>query len=118
MNGFYLKVVCDYIGINFKVELSSKMNFDYSQVYDTGEWALRMCEQLNVTEYINPVGGMELFDKATFEKSNIRLRFLQPALHAYSQRREHFEPGLSIIDVMMFNEPAAVKHLLNDYQLV
>ena len=118
MNGYYLKVVCDYIGINFKVELSSKMNFDYSQVYDTGEWALRMCEQLNVTEYINPVGGMELFDKAIFEKSNIRLRFLQPGLNAYSQRREHFEPGLSIIDVMMFNEPAAVKHLLNDYQLV
>jgi hypothetical protein len=94
------------------------MDFDYSQVQDAGEWALRICEQLQAAEYINPQGGMELFDKGKFEKSNIRLQFLQPALCAYNQRREHFEPGLSIIDVMMFNEPAAVKHLLNDYQLV
>jgi hypothetical protein len=118
MNGYYLKVVCDYIGINFKVEVSSQMDFDYSQVQDAGEWALRICEQLEATEYINPAGGMELFDNSKFEKSNIRLRFLQPALHAYNQCREHFEPNLSIIDVMMFNEPAAVKNLINDYQIV
>ncbi len=118
MNSYYLKTVCDFVGINFNVEISSQMDFDYSQVQDAGEWALRICEQLQATEYINPAGGMELFDNSKFENINIRLRFLQPALHAYSQRREHFEPGLSIIDVMMFNEPAAVKHLLNDYQLV
>lgn len=118
MNGSYLKAVCDYIGIDFKIEISSQMNFDYSQVQDAGEWALRMCEQLQVTEYINPAGGMELFDNSQFEKSNIGLRFLQPSLRAYNQRRAYFEPGLSIIDVMMFNEPAAIKNLINDYQLV
>lgn len=118
MNGCYLKAVCDYIGIDFKIELSSQMNFDYSQVQDAGEWALQMCKQLQVTEYINPAGGRELFDNAKFEKSDIRLRFLQPSLRTYNQRREHFEPGLSIIDVMMFNEPAAIRQLINDYQLV
>jgi hypothetical protein len=118
MNGYYLKAVCDYIGIDFKIELSSQMNFDYSQVLDAGEWALRMCQQLQVTEYINPAGGMELFDNAKFEKKNIRLRFLQPSLRSYNQRRDLFEPGLSIIDVMMFNGPAEIKNLINDYQLV
>lgn len=118
MNAYYLKAVCDYIGIDFKVEISSQMNFDYSQVQDAGEWALQMCEQLQATEYINPAGGMELFDNTRFEKSNLRLRFLQPSLSAYNQRREHFEAGLSIIDVMMFNEPAVIKDLLNDYQPV
>lgn len=117
MNGNYLKAVCDYIGIDFKIEISSQMNFDYSQVQNAGEWALRMCEQLQATEYINPAGGMELFDNNQFEKSNIGLRFLQPSLRAYNQRRKHFEPGLSIIDVMMFNEPAEIKNLINDYQL-
>lgn len=118
MNGYYLKTVCDYIGLNFKIEISSQINFDYSQVKDAGEWALRMCEQLQVTTYINPPGGRELFDNSKFEKSNIRLQFLQPALTPYDQRRPQFEPGLSIIDVMMFNEPAAIKQLLNDYHLV
>lgn len=117
MNGYYLKAVCDYIGIDFKIEISSQMDFDYSQVQEAGDWALRMCEQLQATEYINPTGGMELFDSDKFEMSNIRLQFLQPELKAYDQQREHFESGLSIIDVMMFNEPAEIKNLINDYQL-
>lgn len=117
MNGCYLKAVCDYIGIDFKIEISSQMDFDYSQVQDAGDWALRMCEQLQATEYINPAGGMGLFDNSRFEKSNIRLGFLQPSICAYNQRRAYFEPGLSIIDVLMFNEPAEIKNLINDYQL-
>jgi len=77
-----------------------------------------MCEQLQATTYINPPGGRDLFDNSKFEASNIQLQFLQPGLTTYSQRRAQFEPALSIIDVMMFNEPAAIKDLLNDYQLV
>jgi len=118
MNAYNLKAVCDYIGLNFKVEISSQMNFGYSQVQDAGEWALRICEQLQAKEYINPEGGRELFDDGKFEKSNIRLQFLQPVVKEYDQRRSHFEPGLSIIDIMMFNEPAGIKQLINDYQLV
>lgn len=118
MNARCLKLVCDYIGLDFTLEISSQMNFDYSQVQDAGDWALRMCQQLQVTEYINPAGGMELFDKERFEKHNIRLRFLRSGLRSYSQRREYFEPGLSIVDVMMFNDPAAIRNLINDYQLV
>ena len=118
MNAGYLKAVCDYIGISYKIEISSQMNFDYTQVNDAGEWALRMSEQLQATTYINPPGGKDLFDNAKFEQSHIRLQFLQPALKEYDQRREIFEPGLSIIDVMMFNGPAAIKDLLTDYQLI
>lgn len=118
MNAGYLKAVCDYIGIAYKIEISSQMNFNYTQVNDAGEWALRMSEQLQATTYLNPPRGKDLFDKAKFEQSNIRLQFLQPALKEYDQRRETFEPGLSIIDVMMFNGPAAIKDLLTDYQLV
>jgi hypothetical protein len=117
MNGYYLKAVCQYIGIDFKVEISSTMGFDYTGVRDAGEWSLRMCEQLHASEYINPIGGMELFDSNKFEKSNIRLQFLEPALKEYRQRRNLFEPGLSIIDVMMFNEPAAIKNLVNEYHV-
>jgi hypothetical protein len=118
MNAGYLKATCDYIGIDYTIEISSQMNFDYSGVQDAGEWALRMSEQLQAEAYINPASGMELFNKARFDQSRISLQFLQPVLKEYDQRRKQFEPGLSIIDVMMFNEPAAIKNLLNDYQLV
>jgi hypothetical protein len=118
MNGRCLKAVCDYIGLTFNMERSSLLPFDYSRVQHAGDWALHMSEQLQATEYINPAGGRELFNPAAFEQSNIRLRFLQPGITAYSQRREQFEPGLSIIDVLMFNGPAQVNNLLNEYELV
>lgn len=116
-NAFCLKAVCDYIGIGFKVEISSAMNFDYSNVSDAGEWALRVSEQLGASEYVNPPGGISLFDPAKFEKSNIKLSFIHPQLAAYSQRRTTFEPGLSIIDVLMFNEPAKVREMLANYTI-
>jgi hypothetical protein len=115
LNGNYLKTICGYIGVNFKVEISSKMNFDYSGVNDAGEWALKISEQLGAAEYINPASGAELFDKAKFEKSGIQLTFIHPKLEAYSQRRESFEAGLSIIDVLMFNPLDKVREMLTNY---
>lgn len=117
LNGHYLKLVCEYIGINFNIEISSQMNFDYSNVNGAGEWALRISEQLGATEYINPPGGIELFDKDQFEKSGIKLSFIHPKLKEYSQRRNTFEPGLSIIDILMFNAPETVRQMLNDYTI-
>ncbi len=102
-NAFCLNLVCQCMEIPFKVEISSEMNFDYSNVNDAGEWALRICEQLKATEYINPPGGKELFDPDKFNMANINLTFLFPVLEQYDQKRNAFEAGLSIIDVLMFN---------------
>ena len=39
-------------------------------------------------------------------------------LPTYDQRNTPFEPGLSIIDVMMFNEPKAIRAMLDQCKLV
>lgn len=115
MNAHCFEKVCAYIGIAFKKEISSIMNLDYSEVKSTDDWALRICEQLGATEYINPPGGINLYSKNKFEKSNIKLSFLQPDLKEYNQFRNTFEPSLSIVDVMMFNSPEEIRSMLNDY---
>ncbi len=117
LNGYYLKLVCDYIGIDFKIEISSEMNYDYTGVNDAGEWALRISEQIGATTYINPPGGVDLFDPAKFRNSNIELQFIHPQLTPYSQKRDTFEAGMSIIDVLMFNAPDIVQAMLKDYTL-
>jgi len=117
LNALFLKEVFNYIGKDFKIEISSLMNFDYTNVNDAGEWALRICEQIGAKEYINPPGGTELFDKSKFNKSAIHLSFIYPELNEYSQRRNVFEPGLSIIDVLMFNAPEKVLKMLNEYTI-
>lgn len=116
-NAEMLKATCDFIGINFKIELMSEMQFDYSMVHDMCERPIRMSEQLGATEYINPSGGVELYDKERFAERNIRLSFIKPKPVTYEQNIGRFEPWLSIIDVMMFNSPAEIRTMLNEYEL-
>ena len=116
-NGNCLKVICDYLDIPFKVEISSKMNFDYSNVNDAGEWALRISEQLGANSYLNPSGGVELFDPVKFSSKGIELNFLETNLLEYSQRRPCFESALSIIDVLMFNSKDEINRYLDFFSL-
>lgn len=117
LNEYFLKKVCNYIGIGTNIVSSSAMNFDYTAVKEKDDWALTICEQLKASEYINPVGGMELFRRDKFSAKEIKLSFLKPNDITYSQCR-NFEPNLSIIDVMMFNEPKAIQSMLMQYQIV
>lgn len=116
-NAFCLKVVCQRMEIPFQVEISSEMNFDYSNVNSPDEWALRICEQVNAKEYINPTGGKELFDKSKFVAANIKLNFLKPSLSPYNQRRQDFESGLSIIDALIYNGPDVTRQMINKFGL-
>ena len=84
------------------------------------EWALNICKSLGYQEYWNPPGGQSFFDSTKYQKAGIKLVFQQPKLEFYSQRRgaENFEPGLSIIDVMMFNSPEQINQMLDKYELI
>jgi hypothetical protein len=66
---------------------------------------------MNTSEYINPIAGAELFDRAKFLSSNIKLSFLKSDSILYSQRG-NFEANLSIIDVLMFNGKEVTQNLL------
>ncbi len=110
--------VCEYLNISTSISISSELNLDYSEVNDAGEWALKICKQLRGVEYINPVGGKDIFQPWKFSQNNIKLSFLKSDLKPYSQKRSDvFEPGLSIIDVMMFNSPREIRSMLKLYEI-
>jgi hypothetical protein len=111
-----MKMVCAYLDIKKEIILSSQQDFDYSDVGDAGEWALRIAEQMGAAEYINPAAGTELFDPDKFASSNIKLSFLKSQEIVYSQRGV-IEPALSIIDVLMFNGIEGTKKLLENYSV-
>ena len=117
-NGHCFDMVCQYLGIDFKIEISSEMNLDYSNVNAPHERVITMCKQLGATGYLNPPGGMELYKKEVFNQHNLELGFVKPNLKEYDQLRPVFEPGLSIIDIMMFNSPADIQLMLKDYELL
>lgn len=117
LNVTALDKVCKYIGIPFNYEVFSKMDLAIDDVNDAGEWALNISKALGACEYVNPPGGIELFDKDKFDETGIKLTFLQNELSPYNQKKSEFIPGLSIIDVMMFNSPEEIRKLLKDYRL-
>ena len=118
MNQYSLKCICDYLGINAVFSIFSEMNLNIEKPCAPDEWALNICKAMgDVNEYWNPTGGATFFDKSKYDEAGIDLKFEGVNLNFYSQRRgpENFVPGLSIIDVMMFNNPEVINRMLDDY---
>ena len=114
MNSF--QVILDYLGIQTKLILSSTINKDNS--LKGAEKVKHICHILNANEYYNTIAGEELYDKSDFEQDNIELYFLQPILQEYPQFKNGFVSGLSIIDVLMFNNPNEINAILKKYSIV
>lgn len=114
-----LKTVCYYLGINTPIQVFSLMNIDIEPANAPDEWALNICKALgNVDEYWNPPGGQSFFNKKKYENADINLKFHSAILTDYDQKRNVFEPGLSIIDVMMFNSVDEINKMLDNYELI
>ena len=79
---------------------------------------LAICGALHANVYINPIGGVNLYHKVFFKNNHIKLFFIKTNDIRYQQFGKKFEPSLSIIDVLMFNNINIVKNYLNQYQLV
>lgn len=118
LNHHILKIICGYLGIRYEGMIFSEMGLRISEVKHAGQWALNITEAIGGTEYINPVGGMEIFREEEFASKNIKLSFLQNELIEYSQRRGVFEPGLSIIDVLMFNSVEDTVRLIDSNRFI
>lgn len=112
LNAHLLSETCKYIGVNFNYQIYSEMNLHLGQVNGPGDWALNISKAINATEYFNPIGGVGIFDKEAFKTANIKLKFLNINLTNYRQGDRPFEPGLSIIDVIMFNPPDLVREMI------
>nr|WP_310590338.1 WbqC family protein [Dyadobacter sp. NIV53] len=111
-----LKKVCTYMEIKTEIVSTSAV---YKNTDLKGqERILDICKQENASHYINPVGGMELYEKSKFANESIRLNFLKSVATPYSQFKNAFVPWLSIIDILMFNDNENISKLLKEYELI
>lgn len=113
-----LQSVCSYLDITTDISIFSAMNMNIDPVHSPDEWALNICKKIpGVEEYWNPPGGMSFFDRDKYTANGIKLYFHEIQLESYNQKRSEFEPGLSILDVMMFNSPQEINDMLDKYVL-
>jgi hypothetical protein len=112
MAGASLHAVFDYLGISIQVSWSSAIRGH--QHLKGQDRTLAICKILGATEFVNPIGGSELYDEAAFATRGIRLRFHRMRPVSYRQGYFPFVPNLSMIDVLMHNDPDRVKSLLHE----
>lgn len=109
--------MCAHLCINTEITVSSTVAIDHGlQAQDK---VLALCTALGATNYVNAIGGMELYSKQAFTERSITLKFIRSLPFEYVQYREPFVPWLSIVDVLMFNSPEAVRNCIaNNYELI
>jgi len=114
--GASLHAVFDYLGIPVQTGWSSEMSGH--QHLKGQERVLAICESSGASEYVNPIGGVGLYDEETFAARGIRLLFHRMRPVSYHQGDFPFVPNLSMIDVLMHNHPEGVMSLLRAYDHV
>jgi len=111
-----IEVISNEYDIATKIVISSDVH--YKKELRGEERVLAICEALGATEYVNPSGGVDLYDSGHFQDRGIQLFFLRAGLTRYRQLNEVFTPSLSIIDVMMFNDKMSIEDMLNHYEIL
>ena len=110
-----LEVVCEYLELPFQHSTCSKLELNLTGIEHAGQWALRICQRLGATAYINPVSGRNIFVAKEWKSAGIQINFLSPRRLIYDVADFKFEHDLSIIDVLMWCSPIKVKeHLLSE----
>lgn len=114
-----IKKISDYLDLKVNF-LSTSIDFSGTKDLKGSARLKSICKIVGATEYVNPIGGTELYSKDEFERENVSLFFLKSDedLRYKQFAANHFVPWLSIIDVLMFNNIEEVKVLLTKYRLL
>lgn len=118
LNVLCLRRVCEYLGVPLNMRIFSQMNLPIAPVSSPDEWALNICKALGETDYLNPPGAREMFDRKKYADAGVQLRFLQFEPTPYNQKKRQFFENLSVLDAMMFCSPEEICAMLDVYTLL
>ena len=111
-----IRLVADYTGFNTEIILSSEIKKNNS--LKGQDKILEICRKLGADTYYNAIGGQELYSKNDFDAAGIDLKFVQSEITPYKQFKNDFIGGLSMIDVLMFNNLDDINKKLKRFTLI
>jgi hypothetical protein len=119
LNKKILHEIIILLGFHRKIDIFSAMGLSITTPEAPDEWALNICKALeNIDEYWNPPKGKTLFDESKYIKAGIKLKFQSINLAPYKQFRPVFEAGLSMVDILMFNDINDINKMLDSYEFI
>lgn len=111
-----IRMVLRYLDVKTEILVSSQIEKDNS--LKGANKIIEICNILGADEYVNPIGGLDLYHKEDFNEKGIKLQFLKSDLTPYKQFGEEFVPALSVLDVLMFCGIEGTKAQLDGYKLL
>jgi len=108
---------CEMLGLerNFLVTSSS---FPSMRDAERCERIITITKSLKSRDYVNAIGGKQIYAKERFAADDINLHFCEPVLPPYAQQGlGHFVSGLSIIDLFMQNSVSEILRQISSYEL-
>jgi hypothetical protein len=107
--------IFNWLGINKKLILSSRL--DYQREACASGKVVSICRALDGQSYFNSIGGKHLYQHSEFAAHGLALSFIKMDEVVYPQGNRIFQPGLSMIDVLMHCSPESIREYLTRYQL-
>ena len=105
----------EYLGLKTEFK-SSSIQYTNSEL-DRADRLIDICKEENADDYINAAGGKRLYTKDYFRTRGINLYFIKSSTIEYPQYKNDFIAGLSMVDVLMFNNVRDIKNYLNQFEL-
>jgi WbqC-like protein family len=106
--------ILEYLGVRTPFVQSSQLAKDDS--LKGQDRVIEICRRLGASQYLNPIGGRNLYQADRFSSADLQLRFLEPQMRSACDPA--LSPPLSIIDSLMRSSDEAVAAALNDYRLI
>jgi hypothetical protein len=114
--GNSIQATWTYLGLEKEFYFSSSLAV--SADYGRAERLMEITKSFGESVYINAANGKSLYDKPSFAQVGVDLQFIQSELPVYPQgTHPDFLPGLSMIDVLMWNDRVQVREMLTHYTL-
>jgi hypothetical protein len=96
-----IQKICDFLDIKTPLIISSDIPSDHENAKGQDK-VINLCHARYATDYINPIGGLNLYDKQIFKHEHINLSFIRARVLDYTyENNAQCLPHLSIVDVMM-----------------
>jgi hypothetical protein len=116
LNMYILSQFSTLLDLNLQYQFCSDLKMEFKMERNAEERILDICEFVGAKEYVNLPGGVDLYHPEAFQTRNIKLTFRNLPNFVYQTQPYNFEPNLSIIDLLMWNKPQAIKKYLDIYR--
>lgn len=112
-----IEQMCAYLGITTPLRKASDLPTAAPDAKGQDR-VIKICKSAGATEYINPIGGLELYQRQAFAKQGLGLKFIKSRPLNYVCFGQPCLPHLSVLDVLMFNSREQVKGYLSSFDYV